>query len=406
MSMPEGYLGNGPTPVVPFFDGNEGFEQIDTRPSFEIVKSGEKLERLEIIPIESVITETPVIDPKHASDLAVDISTNPRGQLSAILVRVREEEGGLVYDIADGFHRTAGLKAAGAATVKANVMYGCSDAELTDNRILAANSVKSVKFGRLALWMDQGYQLTPWAEKGVRLIDAVNTALFNSDEVKGANLSIEEVDQMKEWVREKSRHWQMPLHTLWGNLSVIEQSDPRLIQLVRPKLTKEDEGRYITQSHLRVVSQEFPGPENYGVQRALINWVLTNSVSASRLESFIDRLQGRMKIGMKFGEASEKIAELEKFDEEMHRRAEAREQRLDDIQQGRTANETWATRLKRENQNLKWWENIEDMDERSRDIVKTIFVDRKSVGEAAEIFNIDRQELGEILLQALEMRTL
>lgn len=254
--------------------------------------------------------------------------------------------------------------------------------------------------------MDQGYQLTPWAEKGVRLIDAVNTALFNSDEVKGANLSIEEVDQMKEWVREKSRHWQMPLHTLWGNLSVIEQSDPRLIQLVRPKLTKEDEGRYITQSHLRVVSQEFPGPENYGVQRALINWVLTNSVSASRLESFIDRLQGRMKIGMKFGEASEKIAELEKFDEEMHRRAEAREQRLDDIQQGRTANETWATRLKRENQNLKWWENIEDMDERSRDIVKTIFVDRKSVGEAAEIFNIDRQELGEILLQALEMRTL
>ncbi len=390
--------------------GEQAF--VDTRSAADIVQSGEKLERFEIIPLANVITETPVIDPVHASELAVDMAQG-RGQLLPILVRVREDEesGALVYDVADGFHRTAGLKAADQPTIKAVVMYGCTDEELIDKRIISANSVKSVKFGRIALWMNAGYDLTPWAEQGISLRDAVSTAVFNSNSVKGGDLDEAEIQRMKDWVVEKARHWQMPVAELWTNLGIIEQSDPRLVQLVRPKVEKGEEGTVITQANLKMVSDIYPGPENYGVQRALINWFLENRASAHQLEDMAWCIQGLVQVGMKAKEVSVLIADMETRREQAALNASKADDARYDSQfksnprrSASTSRRTSAKEFRDEIAQLKWWEKTEGLDEREKNIVAAIFDDRKSLAEAVEQFDISRDEIGAIILSALDKR--
>lgn len=393
----------------PFVAQTGETSQVDTRPAVEIIRAGEKLERFEIIPLTNIISETPVIDPVHASELAVDMAQG-RGQLLPILVRVREDEktGDLEYDVADGFHRTAGLKAAEQPTIKAVVMYGCSDAELIDKRIISANSVKSVKFGRIALWMNDGYNLTPWADQGIKLKDAVATTVFNSDEVKGAELSNPEVQKMKDWVEEKARHWQMSVSELWTNLGIIEQSDPRLVQLVRPKVEKGEESSFITQAQLKIVAELYPGPENYSVQRALINWLLGNHPSASQLEDMAWAIHENVKIGMKAKDVTELITRVEKGRESNQAEAENKDNiNFEHNQNGRRGKYIpgWTLKgFREEISQLRWWEKIDGIKEKDRDIVSAIFGERKSLQEAVEQFGVSREEIGQIILDSLDRR--
>lgn len=397
---------------------------VDDRTSLDIVRSGERARRWEFIPLVNVITETPVIDPAHASELAADIAQSQ--QLLPILVRAHEtNRGDLAFQIADGFHRSAGMKAAGMEKIEAIVMYGWSHEELLNKRILSANSVKSVKFGRLALWMNELFELTPWSENGVALSDAVTATVFNSEEIEG-KVNRREMQQLREWVRTQARNWQMPVDEMWSSLGIIEQSDPRLVHLVRPEISKGDEHTFILEGHLKAVSEAFPGKDNFPIQRALINWSLQAGGSTQQVERMAESIESYVTPGMKAREAAEVIAGIDRAwaNERAQKTAERerakkvalrREDSFEDDgvtrQSGRTGERPAKITKDQQLQNrlteikgLKWWERTSGLEERQADIVRLVLGEEVKLSDIEERFNACRDEVGNMILDALEKR--
>lgn len=107
--------------------------------------------RMELVPVNMIVQEEIAIDETHVKSLAESMS-GTRGQISPMTVRARwlEDSKIIHYDVIDGFHRAAGLILIGKDIAKCVVVYGCSDEELFDLRVLAANSVRSVQFARVA----------------------------------------------------------------------------------------------------------------------------------------------------------------------------------------------------------------------------------------------------------------
>ncbi len=298
--------------------------------SLELLRSGEKLNRLETIPLDNVLVDTALLDPQHARDLQASMETENQGLLVPILVRAREDNGSVVYDVADGFHRTSAKKQLGDPTIDAKVLYGCSNEELADHRILAANSVKSVRFGRLAIWMNDAYSLTPWAKAGIGMSEAFSIAVFNSPQDRNGRLTEKQTEGLKNWARNKANHWQMSIHNVWTNLGIIEQSDPDLVRIVRPRLAKQDEGKAITQTHLRAVSEPYPSPGNYGLQRAIIQWTLSTKASVQQTDTLATKLLDRVSLGMSQSSAERVIKAVLKEEAETQRAREEIAQRRRD----------------------------------------------------------------------------
>jgi hypothetical protein len=160
-----------------------------------------------------------------------------RGQLSPLTVRARLEGDRIVYDIIDGFHRSAALQVIAKEDgkdifAKAVVVYGCSDEELFDLRILAVNSVKSVSFSRLVEWMQGAFSKTKWAEKGISLSQAFSLATQDSSGIH-FKLSADEVGELKRWAFQKAKKWGKNPASLCTDLRMVEHADPDLIKRVR-----------------------------------------------------------------------------------------------------------------------------------------------------------------------------
>src|SRR3989344_4881490 len=113
--------------------------------------------------------------------------------------------GGIFYDVMDGFHRAEGRRMCDEKTVRATVVYACSDAEMVDLRILAASSVQSVQFPRLASWITQAWKQTEWAKKEIKVVQAFAMTMNDSDSSRSKLLSNEDIPQVRDWVREKCR---------------------------------------------------------------------------------------------------------------------------------------------------------------------------------------------------------
>ncbi len=390
----------------------------DDRASIDIVASGERARRLEMIPLANVITETPVIDPVHASELAADIIREQ--QLMPILVRATMIDGELSYQIADGFHRSSGMKAAGKESIEAFVMYGWSYVELLNKRILSANSVKSVKFGRLAMWMQELYEMTPWSEMGIGLSEAVTATVFKSESIDGKAIGSRDMVKLREWVNGQARNWQMTTDELWVSLSTIEQSDPRLVHLVRPKVEKGDEHSFILESHLREASEAFPGKANYPIQRALINWVLDKGLSPTQVERMAGDLRPHLKPGMKAREVLEVIDGISRSWEferqraaevraQSRRAAQAREARLDEEfeekpKAPKTPKEKPIVAHEEELKRLKWWETTEGLEDGERELVRLVLGEAKRLIDVEESFGIGREQIRNTLMDALQKR--
>ncbi len=134
----------------------------------------------------------------HALDLADEILTGGWDWTQTLEVRARL--GGMsnetiVFDTIDGFHRQAGIKARipdwreREYSVPCVVLYNCSDQELFEKRILAANSVKSVKFSRIGLWMNLFWQHTSWKDK-ITLTQAFGIANYTGPHKLNSHLRL------------------------------------------------------------------------------------------------------------------------------------------------------------------------------------------------------------------------
>lgn len=262
-------------------------ELLEKLSPIDLVRTKEKITRSEIIPINSITSEVLIIDESHAEELALSMAGD-RGQISEITVRARF--GGMTgedvsYDIIDGFHRYEAAKSLGFTTLRASVLYGCTDEEMYDHRILAANSVKSTKFSRLAFWMKGAWNWTPWREK-ITLAQACN---LSSGDASGKTLGLspKEAEEIKRWVNDKAKKWLIPIGTLSSRFSFIELAAPDLIEKVRLRGGKPGKGREsLTLQKLEIIARAFPG--EFEFQKQIASFAVDSAISTEELQAIVE----------------------------------------------------------------------------------------------------------------------
>lgn len=265
----------------------------------DLLRNGIETERLEVIRIGQIQTEHALVDELHAQELGASMRLK-RGQLTPITVRARlAERRGVVYDVIDGFHRTEGKRQNGEPDINATVVYGCPDEEMYDLRILAASSVRSVQFARIAQWITSSYATTPWADKGISVTQAFSIAHTDSKNTTLSNeMSQDDVTELKNWVKTKCDRWGRPMGSVRIELQLVANSDPSLVRQVRNTSGGRESETTITQLKLGTVVKAFPGVENYPVQRAVLQFAINNKVKTPEIAAVAELLKEKVQPGI------------------------------------------------------------------------------------------------------------
>lgn len=256
----------------------------------EIIFTEKRGYRMEMVPVELIISEATLVDDEHATELR-DSMEGEWGQISPLTLRARvdRETGEVVCDIIDGFHRTAGLKYIArmrkeAVHAKAVVLYGCTDDEMYDLRVLAASSVKSVKFARTVEWMKKSFESMSWQceridtlirEDRITLSQIFSLA-FQDTSGERIGLKDEEARELKKWAQEKANRWGKPLSTLMIEMKTAELASPHLVKKVR--LSGGGGTGYLTQARLHEIVIQIPN--EHALQERVAEVVVKKNVTA------------------------------------------------------------------------------------------------------------------------------
>ncbi len=275
----------------------------DKRKPADILASGERVKRIEDIPLSHILTAEAIIDDSHASDLGNSIDV--KGQNSPITVRIRPavegdlilgpkneyqqaKEGDLVYDISDGYHRTIAKqrKKKPDKTIQASVMYGCTDEELIDDRILSASSIETVQIPRMASWLTKAFNQSPFGNKNIPVDIAFGYASGKKTQVGPVinNLTGDEKSNLKIWVNSKCNLWKKnpaEMHTI---LRLVRDADPELVNEITPK------GPGIRKELLSRISYNFPREEFYPAQRIILDVIKTRKLKNKEITFLLAHL--------------------------------------------------------------------------------------------------------------------
>ncbi|MCX6817212.1 MAG: hypothetical protein NTZ93_05085 [Candidatus Beckwithbacteria bacterium] len=264
--------------------------------SVDLLKMGIVTERQERIPVDLIVQENALIDFQHAQNLAESMM-GPRKQISPITVRARLANSLAVYDIIDGFHRREGVSIIEQLTNELQIMntitlYGCGDEELFDLRVLAASSVKSIKFARMAEWMKRSFFSTQWEnarihelveQEKITLSQVFNLAQFDSSGTHlKLNLSQPEVIELKTWANKKSIQWDRPLSTLMFEMRTVELAAPDLVQRVRTGGGGKGGKGVLTKARLEAIVTHLHG--DWETQRTLADLAISRNILADDLD--------------------------------------------------------------------------------------------------------------------------
>ncbi len=273
--------------------------------ALELIRNNIETERLQVIPVGSVLTEEALVDEGHADELGASMDLK-RGQVSPITVRARLNEAGeIVYDVIDGFHRTAAKKDKERRilaqtgrlvpqTIEAKVLYACSDEEMFDLRVLAVNSVRSVQFPRIAQWITNSFESSEFADCGLTVAQAFALTLNDSKRSTNANLSEEQIKGIKAWARLKCQVWGKPLQATYNILRLVANADPELVKQVRTSGGGKGRSGKITPARLQSVVEGFPGEENWHIQRALLRVSVENRYSAGETALLVEKVKEKI----------------------------------------------------------------------------------------------------------------
>ena len=259
-----------------------------------LLSSDIKAELQQEILVNDIITETALIDPTHAQSLG-DSMKGSRGQISPITVRARIDNDLVVYDIIDGFHRVEAKKylqeeSLTEQTLKAVVLYGCNDEELYDLRVLAASSVKSIKFPRMADWMKKSFDSTRWSNSRISelivngdlsLSQVFYLAMYDNS---GKNLGIkeEEAEELRDWGINKSKQWGRPISSLISDMRTVELAAPDLVQRVRTGGGGKGGKGVLTRARLQSLTKNLPG--EWETQRLFADLAIDKNILAPDLD--------------------------------------------------------------------------------------------------------------------------
>lgn len=260
----------------------------------ELIEQNIRTELSEDINIGKIHLDRAIVDDPHANELGKSMKQD-RGQLTPILVRARLVKEEIEYDIIDGFHRTLGGIREGFYSIKATVIYGCNDQEMYDLRILAANSVKSVQFARLAEWIKCSYNTTDFSNK-LGVCQAFALTVNDSERCNTTNLMSEEIKEIKQWVNEKSEFWRKTPASIYQDLLIISEANPDLVKKVRTASGGKERAKLLTKDKLKQVVDRFPGKENYQLQKIIIDYANKNKLQRIQIKDILDNLENSTNI--------------------------------------------------------------------------------------------------------------
>lgn len=213
-----------------------GYPRYTDTERLAVLETGNFFKRTESIPVAAVVLEATIEDKAHSEELATSMAL-PWGQLSPITVRARDVTPRnslpqIHFDVIDGFHRLPVFTQIGMTHADAVVLYNIADEDLYDLRVLAASSVKSLAYARIAVWMQQSFKETEWAEKGLSLSQVFALAVFDTEQSR-LGLTTAETQRAKLWASDKARKWSRPVSSIWDIARTAEMAAPDLLQEVR-----------------------------------------------------------------------------------------------------------------------------------------------------------------------------
>ncbi|KKR67578.1 MAG: hypothetical protein UU09_C0026G0013 [Microgenomates group bacterium GW2011_GWA2_40_6] len=204
----------------------------------ELIKLGEygtRIERTEKIPVGSLILEGKITDGETESRLEKQMGAD--GQKVPMWVRARSIGSEIGYDVIDGYHRGSVLDKLKITLGLAEVSYGMSDEELYDQRVIAANSVRSVQFARVIRWMQRSFQESIWARDYKLNLSTVLGLAFQKDKVdqpgSRSGLTPQQAQEAIAWVEGKADLWQGELGTIYQQIRAAEMSFDEIVEKVR-----------------------------------------------------------------------------------------------------------------------------------------------------------------------------
>ena len=255
--------------------------------ALDLIRLNIKTERSEDIDVNLLELEESIIDEAHRDDLLKSMEGD-RHQVNPIVVRARlNEKGEIRYDIIDGFHRGSGLKLKSEmehkqVMAKATVLYGCSDEELFDQRVLAVNSVKGVSFPRLIHWMQRSFEETVWYKKGLTLSQVLSLA--ERDSIVSRMLTTEETIAAKEWARKKASTWNKPLSSIAADTRAAENAAPDIVLLVRVGAGGSQLKKGILNpARFHALVEELP--EDYELQRMMVEIITKHNLDQHQIRA-------------------------------------------------------------------------------------------------------------------------
>ena len=189
------------------------------------------------------------------------------------------------------------MRRLGKNTISARVLYGCDDEELFDQRILAASSVKSVQFPRIAAWINNSFSETSWSKKGLTATQALGITVSDSESSR-QGLTNEEVSELKEWVRKKCGQWGRTPGDTYRILRIVSKSNPELVREVRTSGGGKDRRAKITPERLAAIALALPGEEHFEAQAAIMDYVLEQRLFADETKQLVSKIAPLIKPGM------------------------------------------------------------------------------------------------------------
>ena len=183
--------------------------------------------------------------------------------------------------ILDGFHRVPALELLHRDTVFARIRPDTSWEEVVNLRITAATSHREVRFSRIVEWVEEAWEFHPLSHK----IKGWQAFSFkNSNQMTGKNLglTLDEVDEVKDWVDRKCEQWQIGPATIHNFLRLASEAAPELVRSVRERKSGH-KLEALTQQHLAAVVKELPNLHEIQLEVAEVAKQQALSVSQTAL---------------------------------------------------------------------------------------------------------------------------
>lgn len=266
----------------------------DIKLTKELIFEEAEIIRSEIIDVSRIKIDASIVDDNHVSKLSASMKKK-RGQVSPITVRVRlDEEGDVAYDVIDGFHRANAKYRDNEPDIEARVVYNCDDEEMYDLRVLAAGSVKSVQFARVAEWISQSYAASKFADSGLSVAQVFGLAQSGTKRPRNIDLEPEKLEQLKQWAVDKCEQWGKPVSSTYNVLRIVEDASPLLVRRVRTKGGGRDRTGQVTEKRLEVLVDVFPGEENFTIQEILMDVMTDNRLYTEEAKNLAEELRGKI----------------------------------------------------------------------------------------------------------------